>query len=225
MKLFGTDKRATPSKAARHLRGMTLVEIMIATTLMTVVVVGAVMGANLLGLREDQLVESKAGASDTSRKTVSALLSDIRSAKGYYIGTFSGNTFSNCAVNTPQQGPAVILYPVLNSTNQAVDTSQYIVYYFDLTYTNVNNGQLLRYNNVGGPGTASVVASNLINTLYFTSEDYMGNTQSVRTYKGVIHATLQFCQFLYPLTAVGSNCLYDAYRIDCRATPHLPDGP
>jgi hypothetical protein len=66
--------------------------------------------------------------------------------------------------------------------------------------------------------------SNLINTLYFTSEDYYGRTQSVRTFKGVVHATLQFSLFLYPLTQVGSNQMYEYYRIDCRATPHIPDG-
>jgi len=204
---------------------MTLMEVMIAATLMTVIVIGAVMSANFLGLREDQLIESKAGASDTSRKTVNALLSDIRAAKGYNIGSFAANTFSNCAANALQQGGAVILYPLLNITNQGVDKSRYIVYYFDVTQTNVSNGQLVRYDNIGGSNITSVVASNLISPLYFTSEDYLGNVQNTRTYKGVVHATLQFRQFLYPLTTVGSNCLYDSYRIDCRATPHSPDGP
>src|SRR5579863_1035718 len=120
MKLYSTDKGATAFQATARQRGMTLVEVMIASTLMIVIVLGAVLASNFLGLREDQLIESKAGASDTSRKTVNALLSDIRSAKGYYIGTYSGTTFSNCPANTPQQGTAVILYPLLNATNAAV---------------------------------------------------------------------------------------------------------
>ena len=73
-------------------------------------------------------------------------------------------------------------------------------------------------------GTATMMLSNLINTLYFTSENYLGQTQSVRTYKGVVHTTLQFSQFQYPLTPVGTNGLFDYYRIECRATPHIPDG-
>jgi len=84
---------------------------------------------------------------------------------------------------------------------------------------------LWRYNSTNG-ASAKVICSNLINTMYFTSEDYRGTVQTnVRTYKGVVHTTLQFQQFQYPLTAVGSNGLFDYYRIECRATPHIPDGP
>jgi hypothetical protein len=72
---------------------------------------------------------------------------------------------------------------------------------------------------------STVVASNLINSLYFTSESFNGTNQCLATYKSVIHTTLQFCEFVYPLTRVGSNYMFDYYRIDCRATPHLPDGP
>ena len=44
------------------------------------------------------------------------------------------------------------------------------------------------------------------------------------SYKGVIHATFQYSQFQYPLTQVNSNTIFNSYRMDVRATPHLPDG-
>jgi hypothetical protein len=103
-----------------------------------------------------------------------------------------------------------------------VDATRYTLYWFDTSQTNTSNGMLWRQNNTNG--AAVVIVSNLINTLYFTSEDYLGNTQAVRTYKGVVHATLQFSQFQYPLTPIGTNGLFDYYRIECRATPHIPDG-
>jgi hypothetical protein len=110
------------------------------------------------------------------------------------------------------------------ATNQVIDPSQYIIYYYDTSAVSSLNGKLWTFNSTNGSG-ASVVASNLVNDAFlFTSENYFGNTQNVRTEKGIIHTTLQFSQFLYPLTSVGSNCLYSSYSINCRATPHVPDG-
>jgi hypothetical protein len=59
------------------------------------------------------------------------------------------------------------------------------------------------------------------------AENYDGtvatNQGNGRNYKGVIHVKLQFCQFQYPLTPVGTNGLYDYYKMEFRATPHLPE--
>jgi hypothetical protein len=72
-----------------------------------------------------------------------------------------------------------------------------------------------------------VMASNLITSLYFTAENYDGvvatNQGYSRAYKNVIHTVLQFCQFEYPLTPVGTNGLYDYYKMEFKATPHLPE--
>jgi type II secretory pathway pseudopilin PulG len=220
MKPTAHDKTISPA-TNRTRAGMTLIEVMIAAALMMVIVAG-VMSAHFLGLRESQLLESKAGVNDTARRAVNQLLQDIRAAKGYDIGTMSGTNFT-LITNGILQGAGLKLYSVVISTNQAVDPNKYLIYYFDSNQLASANGMLWRMNSTNG--VPAVTVSNLINTLYFTSEDYFGRTQTVRTYKGVIHATLDFCQFQYPLVAVGSNGLYDTYRIDCRATPHLPDGP
>jgi prepilin-type N-terminal cleavage/methylation domain-containing protein len=207
--------------AVRHRAGMTLVEVMCASALMVVVVAGA-LSAHFVGLRESQLLESKAGANDTARRAVNQLLHDIRAAKGYYVGTMAGTNFT-AITNGVYQGAGLILYPMVINTNQVLDSSQYILYYFDSSQAASGNGMLWRLTSATGVPTVTV--SNLINTLYFTSEDYLGNTQTVRSFKGIVHATFQFSQFLYPITPVGSNGLFNYYMIDCRATPHLPDGP
>jgi prepilin-type N-terminal cleavage/methylation domain-containing protein len=207
------------SSRTRRQRGMTLIEMMFTVALMTMVI-AAVMSANFLGWREESMLETKAGACDSSRQAIGQLLYDIRAAKGFDIGTYAGTNFT-AITNGTLQGNSVKLYTIAISTNQVVDPSRYTLYYFDASQSSNNNGILWRRSNTNAP---DVVASNLISTLYFTSEDYLGRTQAVRTYKGVIHTTLQFSQFLYPLTRVGSNQLYDYYRVDCRATPHIPDG-
>jgi Tfp pilus assembly protein PilW len=226
MKLSLDSRRVAGRTSVRQLSGMTLVETMVATFLMVTIVIGGLLSANYVGMRQDQLVESKAGASDTSRHAISLLLEDIRLAKGYSIGSYAGSVFTACVNDAAQQGGSLMLYPVVNSTNQAVDTSQYILYYYDTSDNANNDGRLWRSASLAGSTTAAtVIASNLISTMSFASENFQGLVQTNRTYKGVIHTTLHFCEFQYPLTQVGSNDLYEFYQIDCRATPHLPDGP
>jgi hypothetical protein len=226
MNLFRHGQTVGASKASRRRHGMTFVEVMVASTLM-VLVIGGLMSAHLVGLKQDQLIQSMAGADDTSRNAVNLMLEDIRLAKGYNIGSFSTSSgFTACANGAAQQGTAVLLYPILNSANQAVDTSKSVLYYFDLSDSANNDGRLWRTSNVPGDAMSGIIiASNLINTLYFTSETFQGAVQTSTTYKGVVHTTLQFCEYQYPLTKVGSNYLYQYYGMDCRATPHLPDGP
>jgi hypothetical protein len=181
-------------------------------------VIMALLSAHLMGLRLDQLVESKAGASDSSRRTLNKLPMDIRSSKMWNIGNISGTNVVNVVGGQAQQGTALQLY-------QTASGSQYILYYFDLSGSNNSNGKLMR--TVSTNWNPVVIASNLINTLYFRGEDYNGNVSTLdgtsKAYKTVIHTTLQFCQFLYPLTPVGSNGLYDYYKLEFKATPHLPE--
>ena len=209
---------------ARPSQGWTLVEAVIATTLMTTCVIGGLLAANMMGLRYERLLESKAGASDSARRNIGQLRNDIYSAKGWQIGTCAsdGSGFTAVTNGAWQQGNALIIYPLIINTNQIVDLSQYLLYYFDSSDIANNNGVLRYLNTMTGASQISV--SNLINPLYFTGEKFDGTTQHVRTYKSVIHATFQYAQFQYPLTQVGPNAHFNSYRIDLRATPHLPDG-
>jgi type II secretory pathway component PulJ len=209
------DKVRPPWAASGH----TLIEAMFATAILVMVVM-ALLSAHWIGMKQNQLVESKAGASDSSRRTLSKLPEDIRGSKLWFIGNMSGTTFNGINDGSAQQGTALQLF-----TNNNSSSSQYTLYYFDLTDVNNNNGKLVRTESI--PWNPVVIASNLIDTLYFTAENYAGQTATnegtSKAYKGVIHTTLKFKQFQYPLTSVGSNCLYDYYQMDFMATPHLPE--
>lgn len=188
---------------------------------MLIVILGGFLSAHILGLKQAQLVESKAGASDTSRRAISQMTRDIRSAKMWFIGSISGTNFVSIT-NGLQRGTALALCQTTNG-------SQFVFYYYDLTYTNNSNGRLMTTSTTNW--TPVVLASNLIygvtNSLCFTAENYNGVSQSSawnsKSYKNVIHTTLQFQQFQYPTTTVGSNCLYDYYQLDYKSTPHLPE--
>ena len=207
---------------AQRSQGFTLIEAMIATTLMVGSILGTLIAANLMGLREQQLLESKAGASDSARRNISQLKNDIYGAKGWQVGN-SDNTGSFQAVtNGALQGNALAIFPLIITSNQIVDPNVFNVYFFDSSDSNHQNGvlRLIKTN-----GVHTIVISNLIPPMTFKVEDYRGIVVSNRSYKNVIHTTFQYAQFQYPLTKVGTNYLFNSYRIDVRATPHLPDGP
>jgi hypothetical protein len=210
-------------RSLRKARGWTIVEFLISSNLMVIVILGGLLAVHMMGLREMRLLESKAGASDSARRQITQLKNDIYGAKGWQVGSWNGSTFTGYTNGVNQQGNALVIYPLIISSNQIVDMSRYFMYYFDASEVANNNGRLWFYNSTNGLNRIAV--SNLIAPLYFTAENYQGNTQTVREFKSVIHATFQYSQFQYPLTQVGSNSIFDSYRIDVRATPHLPDGP
>lgn len=214
MNLTGQNKIAASA--------FTLLEMMFSIVIFSMVTL-ALVSAHILGLRENQLIESKCGASDSSRAVLNKLPEDIRMAKTWQIGTLSGTTFTGVAANSAQNGPALQLF-------QTTNNSAYVMYYFDTTDAANNNGKLMRYTSTT-TNTPVCLTSNLVNWLTsgfsFVAEDYAGtvatNQGSSKAYKNVIHAKLQFAKFLYPLTPVGTNGLYDYFKIEFRATPHLPE--
>jgi hypothetical protein len=207
---------------ARRLQGVvTMVELMIASTLMMIVILGGLIAVNLLSLKQEQLLESKAGASDETRMSINQLRNDIYGAKGWGVGSWNGSAFTGIT-NGNLQGTALIIYPLILTSNQNINLTNYQIYYFDTSQLTNFNGLLWYYNSSNAANY--ILVSNLAAPLYFNVEDWQGNTQSVQNYKNVVHTTFQFTQFQYPRSQVGSNSLFNTYHIDLRATPHLPDG-
>ena len=105
--------------------GFTLVELMTSMGIFSMVTLGMI-SLHLFGQRQDQLAQSKLGASDQSRRALDTLADDIRAAKIYSIGNSSSGTFTAIPNGTAQQGNAVKL-------QLTTDPSKFIVYYFDTT--------------------------------------------------------------------------------------------
>ena len=207
--------------AKASLAGYTLVEMMFVAAII-VIIVTALFAAQLVGMRLDQLVQSKCGASDASRRTLQQLPVDIRQAKMWSVGNCGANgaNFIQITNGAPPQGPALELF----DTNSTTGTP-YAIYYF--TNYGGNVGAVLM-KTLTSSGMTTVIASNLLYTPYFAVENYAGtpwtnSLAGVNLYKNIIHVDLQFYQFQYPLTSVGTNGLYDYYKLEFRATPHLPE--
>lgn len=213
MKVLSVNSIPAPTHASK---GFTLVEALISTAIYTMVVT-AMIYAHMFGLRQNQVVESRIGASDEARKGLGDLARDVRAAKYHTIGTWSSGTFTGLPNGTNQQGNALQL-------NLTTNTSIAVTYYFDTTTP--GNYQLCRFHT--GDAASTVIAShltnNVANSLLFLAEDHQGNVISDLSNKRVIHFILAFTEYRYPLTKVGTGRLYDRYKMEFRLTPHVPEG-
>ncbi len=204
-------RAATPVRAA-----FTLVELMISMGIFSMATLGLI-SLHLFGQRYDQLVLSKLGASDQSRRAFDRLTEDIRAAKIWNIGSGSFSTFTPIANGTAQQGNAVKLQLTTAASN-------YIVYYFDTT-----ERKLYRQHSGSPLPARTLIASGLTNisanSMSFRAENYRGDTQTDLTHKGVVNVLLEFAEYQYPITQVGPGLQYDYYKMQFKVTPHVPDGP
>lgn len=202
------------SKAAVGMRkpreaGLTLPEMMVATAVFGFVIMGFIY-CQLFGMRQDQLVNSKIGASEQARLSFNDLANDIRAAKIWAIGNGNLTSFSPIPNGTNQQGTAIRL-------SMTTDTNQFWLYYFD-----TNACKLFRAHS--GSASTRMLAQYLTNTMYFQAQRPNGVIQTDLTHKGVIDVVMQFCQYQYPITRIGPGYYYDYYKLELKVTPHAPDG-
>jgi prepilin-type N-terminal cleavage/methylation domain-containing protein len=198
--------------------GLTMVEMLV-TVAIFVMLVTAFISANIFGLRYDQLVCSKLGASEQSRRSFEQLTSDIRASKIWRIGSGSQTTFNAVSNATLMQGNALQL-------NLTTDTNIYVRYWFDTNGpTTQPNGRLCR---VTSGGEFVICAQYLTNasgtSMVFQAQNYIGaGVLSDYQYKYVIDALMEFYQYQFPKTIVGPGYYYDYYRIDLKAASHSPN--
>lgn len=195
-----------PQKSHRN-RAVTLVEMMITMSLFGMAVAG-LLAVQMFGMRQDQLVESKLGASDQSRRLLEKMGWEIRSAKEIYLGTVSGTSFTNIADGSLQRAAALQL---------KMPSSNYVTYFF------VTNARTLSRIQTGVTGSV-VVARDLTNNMFFQLEDYRGSVATTNDHKwrNCVRVMLEFAQYQYPLTQVGPGMLYDYYKMEYKVSPHSP---
>ncbi len=229
----------TQAGRARGARGMTLVEIMTTSGLFTLVVAG-LLTVNMFGLKQDELLNSQIGASDQARENFNLMLEEIRSGKQVLIGTGSSTNFNPITnAGAAQQGDTIEIWP---STNLNA-----VIYYYFFTNapasavpsnslirvaisTNSTNGTVTSTLTTVATCIANVTSQWQTNALNFSALVLNGTNWVVLTndpatttnYNYIVTALLQFYQYQYPLTYVGTNCLYDYYQINLQAARRAP---
>ncbi len=201
----------------RAVGAMTLVELMVSMGLFAFVSIG-LLYTHVFCLRQDELVNSKLGASDQSRKGFDFLTRDVRAAKIWEVGNVnsSGTNFAQIALGSAQQGNALRL-------SYTTNWNQGVLYWFDTNSMADEGGKLRRVRQTDGDN--KLIADYLTNNMFFRAENYLGDVQTNRTHKGVIKVKMEFAQYQYPLTRVGPGYFYDYYKMEFKLTSHVPDGP
>ncbi|HXD00142.1 MAG TPA: hypothetical protein VN048_12435 [Verrucomicrobiae bacterium] len=225
----------TKAGPARNARGMTLVEMMTTTALFTLTVAGLI-AVNLFGLKQDEFLNSQIGASDQSRMEFNLMLQEIRSGKNVQIGTGWSTNFTPIT-NGAQQGDTIQIAPSTNFPGTGL-----IYYYF---YTNPpsnanwlvrvsvatdTNGITTRLTNTVASCIANTTNQWMTNALNFSALGFNGTSwvlltndpTTYSTHNYIVTCLLQFYQYQYPLTYVGTNCLYDYYQINLQAARRAP---
>ena len=174
---------------------------MIASTI-SLMVVGAVLAANLFGVRVIQITQPKVSASAAVRQTINPLVADITSAKMVRIGSGDLYSFTRVADGALKQGSAIQLYP-------SNDTNVFTRYFWD-----VADKKLKRVTN--GSTNALVVANAITNSLVFSGEDWQGNILNNNQNNIVIGVTLQYSQLGGTNMPVGPTNYYKSYQVRTR---------
>jgi prepilin-type N-terminal cleavage/methylation domain-containing protein len=190
-------------RRANSRSGFTLPEIMVSMTII-MLVMAAVLGSHLFGMRMFELTKAKLGASDDARKAIGLLIAEIRSAKVVRIGQGNQSTFVETPPNSLQSGSAIQVYP---STN----TNVFVRYFWsgsDRTLRRATNGA----------AQPSLVASAISNATVFTSEDSSGRILTNNENNRVIGLALQFYQLQYPAVSIGPGNYYDYYQLRTKIT-------
>jgi prepilin-type N-terminal cleavage/methylation domain-containing protein len=158
-------------------QGYTLVEMMIASGLFSLVVLG-ILACHLTGLRMQQLIQPKLLNAQYERQTLGRLIEEVRCANSLQVGNGSLSSFTAAGLTNVQTGNALRIYP---STN----TAQYIYYFHDLATATVQRVPFQSTN-------TTIIASAVTNHTIFTMQDFAGNALTNSQNNAVMSLLLQF---------------------------------
>jgi hypothetical protein len=190
---FSGSRRGVPPLSVA---AFTLVEIMVAMSVF-LLLLGGVVVANLCGLKMLAISTTKLTATDAARKAIGKLTDEIRASKSVYVGNVTNGVFVALPIGGLQAGTGLLIYPTTNATN-------FIIY-----FVNPSDQSFRRTTSV--PGTTTVLAQSLTNTVAFTAQDCLGNVLTNSQNNRVIHLDLEFFQ------AQGQTPA-DYYKLETSAT-------
>lgn len=189
--------------------GFTLPETLTALAVFSLLV-AAMVSVQLFAARVHTLAATKLSATTGARETLNAMRDRIRAASIVSVGTYdpsNGKGFSQISNGLPQIGNAL----AIQYTNTAAANS--LIYYRDpANPTNV----VCSVSN----GAVRILARWVTNYYCFQAEDYQGNVLTNYLNNPVIHVTLQFSQWEYPIAVIGGQGAnaYDHYQLQTRIT-------
>ena len=184
-------------------RAFTLPEIMSVMALFSLLLL-ALISSQIMGIKMYRISESKLTATASGRRALDQVRDEIRSGKVLLVGNGSSSTFTPSADNQPNIGNAVQIYATTN-------TNTFVRYYLD-----ANDDRLKRVKS--GSTNVQVIANYVTNDIAFRAENFRGQVLTNNQNNRVIRMVLEFYQWEFPVATVGTNGLYDYYRLQTRIT-------
>lgn len=196
----------------------TLVEMMVAVTVFSLVILMTV-AVQIYAMRIYTLAATKLSATEEARATMNDIRDQVREARLVYVGSYtnvSGDPpidFVPISNNNPQEGNALMIYPTTSTNN------------FTLVYLQARTGAvvpdginsliLLTFTN-GTMEISNDIADYITNQIVFDAENFMGTVLSTNENNYLIHMTLNFSQWEYPVAVIGSSNFnaYDYYQLN-----------
>lgn len=163
----------------RSSRGFTLPELMVAITIFAFVMLGVVF-AHLFGLSLFRITENSLTATDDTRKIMGRMVNEIQTSRNVFIGNITSGAFAGMLDGETQRGSALLIRPTTNTAN-------YIIYF-------VNSADQTLRRTTGAPGSATVLAESITNSLAFSAQDFSGAVLTNNQNNRVIHINLEFYQ-------------------------------
>jgi prepilin-type N-terminal cleavage/methylation domain-containing protein len=200
-------KTAAANSKNKLRQAFTLAELLVASTIFLIFIVGAMVCVQIYGLRVYNLASTKIKATANARETMNDIRDRIRAAYDVNVGIYTNGSFYNITNNQPQKGNAIQIFPLTN------DVSSAVVFYSDVA--NSNNVLNMVVNSV-----VSQSVTNMTNFFCFQNEDYRGNVVSNNIGGRVITIIMQFNQLAFAIGYVNGTAAnaYDFYRLRSRIT-------
>jgi competence protein ComGC len=208
--------RACATKAA--VSAFTVVEMVVVSFILMWVVISLV-ALQIFALRIYTLAATKTTATQAGREALNKMRDGIRSANTAQVGTYNptnGNGFIQVANGVAQIGNALQLVSYDINGNLTITNIYYL-------YQDTNSPSTNQLRNIDNNGVVDVLAKYVTNYYVFEAEDWQGNdlsNQAAYNNNGVVHITMQFYQWEYPIGFIGSDAVnaYDFYQLTTRVT-------
>jgi hypothetical protein len=185
------------SLRGKRTAAFTLPEMLFASTAF-LMLVAAIMGANLFGMRIYQLSQTKLITTDALRKPLAQITDEIRSCRTTWVGSVSNGVFLAHVAGELQTGSGLLIYPTTNTDN------------FILYFVNPSDQSFRR--TLSPPGSTTVLAKAITNTVVFQAQDFQGNVLTNSQNNCVIHLCLECFRPQPNLPAA------DYYKLEASAT-------
>lgn len=213
--------------APKTVRAFTLVEMMVAIAVFSLVVLVTV-AMQIYAARVYTLAATKLTATEQARATMNDVRDQVRGARLVYVGNYTYNTgnppmdFRPMTNGDLQEGNALMIYP-------NADTNSFTLVYLQPGYKSNNftafstTGGLLGTNSLllitftnGGLQISNDIADFITNQVVFDAENFEGSILSSNQNNYLIHMKLNFAQWEYPIAYIGSNSFnaYDYYQLN-----------